>query len=260
MKQRTTRACAVVLVCTLLSSNVRAQDADAIVYDPWNWYQAVLEVYYFIQEIQVLIWQAQRIPVNMASRYRGQSINWVLQDLTSALTDVRPLLSALNTGDGTGGAYRGLVDPLDVPTDIVTRMPPELRRRFAAIYATIELADHVATRAIDQVGSARATNPGTRQTLLNLETDAVAPIDSYSTQTALLNKINGTSVLGLRLADQTNQFLLNTVEQLIVDNTRKRGAEAALMDATIYQWRYGPAYGADLFRNTATNLDTWRMP
>ena len=30
------------------------------------------------------------------------------------------------------------------------------------------------------------------------------------------------------------------------------------MNATIHQWRYGQAYGDDLFRNTAANIDTWR--
>ena len=30
------------------------------------------------------------------------------------------------------------------------------------------------------------------------------------------------------------------------------------MNATIHQWRYGPAYGADLFRHTAANLNSWR--
>ena len=29
--------------------------------------------------------------------------------------------------------------------------------------------------------------------------------------------------------------------------------------ATIYQWRYGQAYGEDLFRHTATALDGWRQ-
>jgi hypothetical protein len=31
------------------------------------------------------------------------------------------------------------------------------------------------------------------------------------------------------------------------------------MNDTIYQWRYGPGYGANLFSNTAVNLDTWRL-
>ena len=61
------------------------------------------------------------------------------------------------------------------------------------------------------------------------------------------------------LAEQTNQFLADTLEQLIVDNTRKRDAEAVLMNATIYQWRYGLAYGQDLFRNTAADIDSWRL-
>ena len=92
-----------------------------------------------------------------------------------------------------------------------------------------------------------------------MEQDAASTLDAFNTETALLNKINTASVLGLRLADQSNQFLLNTVEQLLVDTTRKRDTEAAVLDATIYQWRYGQAYGADLFHNTATDMDTWRM-
>ena len=31
------------------------------------------------------------------------------------------------------------------------------------------------------------------------------------------------------------------------------------MNATIHQWRYGQAYGDDLFRNTAADLDGWRQ-
>jgi hypothetical protein len=53
--------------------------------------------------------------------------------------------------------------------------------------------------------------------------------------TALLNKINGANVLG-------------------------RDAEAQMMDAHLFQWRYGTAYGRDLFSRTAANLDAWRQP
>ena len=57
---------------------------------------------------------------------------------------------------------------------------------------------------------------------------------------------------------QNHEFLGDTLEQLIVDNKRKRDAETRLMNATINQWRYGPAYGADLFSHTAANIDRWR--
>ena len=52
----------------------------------------------------------------------------------------------------------------------------------------------------------------------------------------------------------------HVVEQLLVTNKRQRDTEAKQMDAQLYQWQYGPAYGQDLFRQTAQGLDTWRQP
>ena len=54
--------------------------------------------------------------------------------------------------------------------------------------------------------------------------------------------------------------MLHTLEQLLIDNKRQRGAEAKLMNAHIHQWRYGQEYGNDLFRQTAQRLDQWRQP
>ena len=90
-----------------------------------------------------------------------------------------------------------------------------------------------------------------------MQSDAVSTDSDFHTETALLNKINAASVLGLRVGEETNQFLADAVAQLIVDNTRKRDAETVLMNATIFQWRYGPAYGQDLFSHTASDLDNW---
>jgi hypothetical protein len=72
--------------------------------------------------------------------------------------------------------------------------------------------------------------------------------------------INGASVLELRISETTNQFLMHMLEQLLVQNKRTRDAEAQLMDAHLFQWRYGTPYGRDLFSRTASSLDTWRQP
>ena len=64
-----------------------------------------------------------------------------------------------STGDVTGAAYRGTITPLDVPTDVVSRMPADVQRRLAAKYSTIELSDSMARLAVDQTGSARAEGP-----------------------------------------------------------------------------------------------------
>lgn len=253
------RASAVVVLVTVLATPMRAEESsyDYLVYDPWGYAETALAVYDLVLQYVQMIRQAQRLPVDLANRYRGQSVAWTLQELTSLFA--RPLLSALNTGDPTGRAYTQIVHAVDVPTDILGRMPAELQRRLTTAYATIELADGVAKRSVDQVGATRAIGATVLQTIRTMEQDAASTSDSFNTQIALLNKINTASVLGLRLSDQTNQFMLNTVEQLLVDNTRKRDTEVTVLDATIYQWRYGQAYGADLFRNTAADLDTWRL-
>jgi hypothetical protein len=116
----------------------------------------------------------------------------------------------------------------------------------------------MARLAVDQTGSARADGPFTLQAVRNVEHDAVNPDDAFHTQTALLEKIDSALAIELRLSEQTNQFQLSALEQSILDNKRKRDAEATLMNATIRQWRYGKAYGDDLFSRTAANIDNWR--
>jgi hypothetical protein len=231
--------------------------AQFVVYDPTNYFEAVAEYEQLIQQYEFLLQQARRVPVDLATRYHAYSLGWTYYDVAGLLY-AQSLLTALNAGDPTGAAYQGVVDPLDVPTDVVGRMPADMQSRLATKYSTIELGDRVARLAVDQTGSARADGPLTLQAINNVEHDAVNPDDDFHTQTALLEKMDSALAIELRLSEQTNQFQLSALEQSIVDNKRKRDAEATLMNATIRQWRYGQAYGADLFRNTAANIDNWR--
>ena len=120
------------------------------------------------------------------------------------------------------------------------------------------MSDSMASLAVDQTGGARADGPLQLQAIRNVEHDAVNPDDAFHTQTALLDKIDSALAIELRLSEQTNQFQLSALEQSMLENKRKRDTEAALMNASIRQWRYGQAYGADLFSRTAANIDNWR--
>lgn len=251
------RVAAITLALTLAVVTVPLK-AQLVVYDPTNYIEAVLQYEQLIRQYEFLIQQARRVPVDLATRYHARSSDWTSHDLTAGLLYAEPLLAALNGGDVTGAAYRSVIDRLDVPTDVVSRMPAEMRRRLATAYSTIELADSITRLAIDHTGTARLDGPVTRQAIRNVELDAANPGDDFHTQTALLEKMNAALAIDLRLGEQANQFQLSTLEQLIVDNKRKRDAEATLMNATIHQWRYGKAYGDDLFRHTAANIDTWR--
>ena len=261
MRRRVLRGTAALLMVVLLGRPVTThaqQGGVVLVYDDAVWYQTALEFLQIIEQFRFMLGQAKRLPFDMVARYRALTPPWPLHDLPGSWLYAQPVLGALNVGDPGGGRYRQVVDLLDVPSDVLARMPRELQRRLGTTYATIEMADSVAARGVDQAGTVRANGKLILQTIQNMETDAAAPADSFQTQTAILNKINTASVLGLRIGEQGNQFLLDTLEQLLVENKRKRDSEVKAMNATIYQWRYGQSYGADLFRNTAAAMDGWR--
>jgi hypothetical protein len=255
MKRRGFRVAAVALAVALGTTSARAQ---WVVFDPSNYAEAIAQVQQMIRQYEFWIEQTRRVPVDIASRYHAHSLDWTYHDLSGGALYAEAMLRALNEGDVTGAAYRGLVDPLDVPADIMGRLPASLQRELADRYGAIELQDSVARLAVDQTGSARVDGPFTLQAVRNVEHDIVNPGDAFHSETALLEKINAAFAIGLRLEEQTNQFQLSALEQSLVDNTRKRDTEARLMNATINQWRFGSAYGQDLFSRTATDLDTWR--
>ena len=263
MKRRVMQFTVAALVTLTLSTTLRAQDpfpmpAPMLVYDPSNWYENVLQVLGLIDELKAWAYQFERLPVDLFNRYRTLVRSWPTYNL-GGLRFAFPWLAALNVGDPVGNAYRQLVSPLDAPDDILGRMPFNLQQRFQDQYGNVEVADRVAAMHIDQAGNARSANATLLNVIQAMQDDADSSADEFLSQTALLTKINTASVLGLRIGEKTNEFLADALEQLTVDSTRRRQTEAALLNATITQWRYGQAYASTLFQNTAANIDSWRL-
>lgn len=232
--------------------------AQWIVHDPANLVQAVSTFQQLVQHYALVLQQTRRLPVNLAARYRAPGLPWLSHGIVADYAG--PLLDALNRGDVTGAQYLQTVADLDPIRAVLAQIPADLRTRVGTAYATIELADRIARTAVHQAGTVRMNGPTILQTIQALEDDAVSGDDRFHTQAALLNKINGASVLGLRIAEETHQSLLGVVEQLVVTNKRQRDTEAKLMDAQLHQWRFGRDYGADLVSRTAQALDGWRQP
>lgn len=258
MTRRHRRLITVLLVVVILVVPMRVRAQGIPVYDVSNWLQAVAQFAQTLEQVRIMVRQARRLPLDMVTRYRGYSVQWSLHDIDARLQYAQRILGALNMGDRTGSAYRQVTQPLDLPAAALARMPPGLQRRLTNAYAGIELADSVAARAIDQLGLMRTEGPRNLLVAATMERDAASINDDLHTQTAVLNKINAAATLQLRMQDHMQQSLLGTLEQLLVANRRQRDSEAALINATIYQWQYGRDYGASLFRNTAVALDGWR--
>jgi hypothetical protein len=250
------RVLIIALVTVVSATSLQAQ---FVVFDPSNYEEAVLQVLNLVRQYEWMLRQAQRLPIDMAARYHGHSVDWTKHELTD-LRYAQQLLQALNEGDPTGDAYRQSVDALDTPTDVIARMPADLGQRLVNAYAALETADSVSALAVDQAGRMRVDGAHNEQVAKDMEKDAVSTRDDFVTQTALLNKINAAGVLGLRMQDHADKVLTSVLEQMLVANQRQRDAEAVLMNATITQWRYGTAYGDGIFRNTAANIDNWRLP
>jgi hypothetical protein len=250
----------ILIACILTALATTTIHAQFVVHDPINYAQALARYAQMIEQYRFWVAQARRLPVDMSARYKVPAVRWHINDPESVYPYARAILTSLNAGDSAGVGYNQSVDRLDALDDLLPRVPPELQRRLAMMYGTIQLVDSVATTGIDQLGRNRSNGTQMMAAIANMESDAVASADQFNTQTALLNKINGANVLALRINETASQFQLHILEQLLVQNKRTRDAEAQLMNAQLFQWRYGTTYGRDLFSRTASTLDTWRQP
>ncbi len=257
MKRHVPVALCTLIVIALLSTAVRAQ---FVVYDPTNYFQALTRYAQLLEQYRFWVAQARRLPVNLAVRYRLPAVRWSTYANAAATPYAEAMLSALNIGDPTGGLYNVSVDRLDTLDDLIASVPVDLRPRLRLLYGSLQLGDSVAKAAVNQVGVTRTNGPFALSTIQNMEDDAVATSDDFHTQVALLDKINGATMLSLRLSETATQLELHILEQFLVQNKRTRDAEAEMMDAHLFQWRYGAAYGRDLFSRTAAALDSWRQP
>jgi hypothetical protein len=244
----------------LVSISATSTSAQFVVYDATNYAQALARYAQLLQQYQFWVRQARRLPIDMATRYLVPAVRWRTHDIDSAYVYARSILTGLTYGDATGALYNEGVDRLDTLDDLLSTVPSALRRRLSTTYGTIELADSVANMGIHQVGALRFNGRSVLTAIQNMDDDASATSDSFNTQIAVLNKINGANVLGLRIGESSSQFLMHILEQLLVQNKRSRDAEAQAMDAHLFQWRFGGTYGRDLFSRTAENLDGWRQP
>jgi hypothetical protein len=254
------RFLAATAIASALTLAARPAAAQLAVYDPANYIQAIARYQQMLQQYEFWLRQARRLPAATLARYRVPEVLWRIHDSAEAFPYAGPILAGLNYGDATGAGYLQTVHQLEPLDAIFARLPAGFRRRLTDTYATIQMADSAATMGIHQAGIIRFNGRSILRAIDAMEQDLVAAPEEFHSQTALLNKINGANVLRLRIAERNSQFLLATLEQLLVENKRKRDAETQLMNAHIYQWRYGAEYAADLFRKTALTLDGWRQP
>lgn len=169
--------------------------------------------------------------------------------------------AALNYGDGSGSAYLGVTDPLLAVDEegVVGGMSPQAWEAFRGRLATVNVADAVAISATNDAGLLRYNGRQEQAAIEALEAQVIDPSQEQST-TAVLDKISGAALIGVRQRQARTQFLAGIVEQLLVDTKRARDTDATAINMQLTTWRDGGAANAAFVAGTGDALRTWRQP
>src|SRR3954466_901705 len=130
-----------IATCALVALASAIPQAQFVVHDPLNYAQALARYAQLIEQLKLMVKQSQRLPVDMGTRYRVPAVRWHFNDPEGIYPYARAILASLNVGDSAGTGYNQIVDRLDPLDELLPRVPPELQRRLAMMYGTIQLVD-----------------------------------------------------------------------------------------------------------------------
>lgn len=255
------RLCIAVAVFLSLAQLSHAQLA---VIDPANLVQAVLIAQRAQRQLEEL--QAQYRTIVRMSQGLGNMEGYRIPTISNARHDVgrwnygRPWLQGLNSGDATGAGYWASAVPLERPPAALPRLSAGARRTLERQYATIEIADSVATMGGHQVGLMRGYHGQLQQAVQSLEGDVLSGLLRYHEMTAILDKIAAGELLGRRQDMAANQLLSHALEQLLARGKRLRDTEATTMNMQLVTWRDGRQANDAMVDGAAEALRSWRQP
>lgn len=252
------------LVALTTVGSSRQAGAQWIVHDPTNWAELYAIAQNTWEQVSTLYQTYDRIRrlsqrLGNLDAYRVSGIPTVPLE-TSPYPYGSPWLVGLNSGDPTGAGYRQVVRPLVPPAPLLARLSPRQQDTMRRAYATIELADSVATMGGHQVGALRQYADVLREVIEALQSDTLNPLDRFHEMTAILDKIAAGEVTARRQDTATNQLLSHVLEQRIVEQKRERDTEAAMMNMRLERLLDDGAYNRTLYSGTSDALNNWRQP
>jgi hypothetical protein len=207
---------------------------------------------------------AQRLSVwtNLDVYRLTDTPEWRIHDFTTdAVLFALAYHAALNYGDGSGAAYLGVTDPLvDLDAEgVVGRLSPAGWQALRARLATVDVADATAISATNDDGLLRYNGRREQAAIEALEAQVIDPSQEQST-TAVLEKLTGAELIGVRNRQARNQLLADIVEQLLVDTKRARDTDGATINMQLTTWQDAKSANEAFVAGTGDALRTWRQP
>jgi hypothetical protein len=196
------------------------------------------------------------------AKYATESTpKWRIHDFeTDAVLFAHDYHAALNWGDATGRAYNSVIEPLDSFDEEGAPISESAWQTFRARLATLNAADAVAIAGTNDAGLLRSN--GRRAELAAIEALQRHVIDPSQEQgtTAVLEKISGATLLGLRQRQARIQLMAGILEQLLIDTKRARDTEATSLNMQLTTWRDGESANHAFASGAGEALRTWRQP
>lgn len=214
------------------------------------------------QHSQLRRW-AQRLSMftDLAKFSVGDAPRWRIHDFENAdaFRFARAYHASLNYGDASGAGYETVSQQLMSSTDVLGRLPPSARRLITADLATAEIGGATIIAGTHDTGRLRFNGRRELQAIEALDRDVTNGSHEQST-TAVLDKISGAVLVGVRQRQARIQLLTGVVEQLLVDGKRARDTEALAMNMQLTTWRSRQAADAAFVRGAGEALAQWRQP
>lgn len=245
-----------------------------IVFDPSVYAQAVQQLVQLEQQYQQLvntyitirnqyaqmIWMAQRVPVNMAARYRAALTPWHPTLATNTYGTTGGWVDAINGGAEIAEGYARATEALGAYGAGLDLVPGDHQDHVKTSYATVELADGANLGAMDLISRLRGHAQQTEGTIQALEDDSLSSDPLMNTEVAVLNKINAAHLITVRNTQDTNKLLVALTEEQLIQAKRTRDAEAQAINANIRFRREGKAVLVAQAAGASDAMLAWRMP
>ena len=249
------------LVCLLLafsmSAPVQAQlFGSGIVYDPTQSAHAISQIREAQQlyttasqtrdqiiQTYNLAHQMAQMPQNLYRRYSAEFAHWTTLSANNTYGNTADWIGAVNTGSpqlATSG-YRLAGIQLDSQANSgFASFDPRTQDTAKAQYATVELADGLATTSLANFGDVRARSQALTHQIDNLQNDTYSIDPAQQTEMAVLGKINAASLLQLRSQQDTNQILLEAaLHQMLAAKEQFDQQKRALNQEVYFQQHFG---------------------
>jgi hypothetical protein len=245
-----------------------------IVFDPSNYQEAVrqlvqlerqyaklVETYQMARtQYEHLVRMSQKVPVNMAARYRALVTPWGKSSATNTYGTTAGWIAAINTGMAVADGYRTAIEELLAYGPSFRNIPAGQAERVKTQYATVELTDGANVAALETLGRMRGNAPAVELAIQNLEEDSLSADPAMNTEIAVLNKINAANLIAVRNTQDANKLLAALTEERLIESKRRRDAEARAINQHVRFMADGKAALESQAAGASSAMLNWRMP